>query len=205
MRTWSATWTWLIGTTLVLQITLALGIIGAFGTIKHGTAVSRGYAGLLLTGFTFFALLHVWRRYRALARNVGANILMPVNNLIETADDRQSEVAKIGTSVVFAIGLIAMVVFGVKYSESEIYCWDAPQPIAKGFFHSRRVAFGGGGGCKDLLAMGQPGKEVTKDSAQIDNAWEYKLVLTDGMLLLAFGAALISGGLLLRDYRRDSA
>ncbi|MGC1862517.1 MAG: hypothetical protein WA733_15730 [Methylocystis sp.] len=146
-----------------------------------GLLVSRAYFGLLVTLIVAAALAWAAGLYVRLAKRARAPLLVPPNTTFEDETTR-NRVISWGTVFVFLIAMIAaLAVFGGRYSESVLYRWDEPRPLANGFWQSRGVAHKLGCNHEPCFALQQ-----RIESATVTNhgTIQYFLYLSDGVLIV---------------------
>jgi hypothetical protein len=191
MKPLAKLWTWIGQIFVPLAIGWAIYIRNGFGEKfpPDGVLISRGYWGVLITLLAGSALVWTLALYVDRARKSRARILVPPNTAFEESKDR-SLVISYGTVLVFALSLlVALVMFGERYSESAIYAWDAKTPIEHGFWQSRKVAHGAGCSAPPCFAVGQ---RMDDNGNPLLGVNEYVLYLTDGVLAL-LAVLLIAG------------
>jgi hypothetical protein len=80
------------------------------------------------------------RRYIKQAKERNAEIFVPPNTMFETSRQRNTVISW-ATAIIFGLSVAAaLVVFGHRYSQSEIYDWNSSTPLAAGFWGSRWTA-----------------------------------------------------------------
>jgi len=185
-------WTWIGQIFVPLAIGWAVFVRGGFSEIAapEGVRFSRGYAGLVVTLIAGSALAWTWALYARLARKRSSAMLVPPNTAFEDARHR-SAVISYGTAIVFAAVVLAgLILFGNRYSGSQIHEWDAKMPLAQGFWASRAKAHQTGCPSQPCFAMGQ---RVNAAGALMMNIYEYILYVRDGalaVLALVFASGL---------------
>ena len=184
-------WTWIGQLFIPLAIGWAIYVRNGFGdkAPPDGVLISRGYWGLLVTLLAGSALVWTCALYVRIARNRRARTLVPPNTAFEEAKDRNPAISY-GTACVFALAVVtALTMFGVRYSESLVYGWNAQAPVQAGFWGSRIKAHELGCSSHPCFAVGP---RVDASNNPILGVNEYVLYVTDGGLLVLV-LALVSG------------
>jgi hypothetical protein len=105
----------------------------------------------------------------------------PPNTTFEDENARSSFVTW-GTVITFLITVVAgLILFGVRYSESQLHLWEAREPIQASFFGSRIHAHADGCNKAPCYALA---RRVDENLNPIYGVNEYKLYITDGALML---------------------
>jgi hypothetical protein len=118
-----------------------------------------------------------------------ARIIVPPNMALEESKDR-SLVISYGTAFIFALSIVlALIMFGVRYSESLVHHWNAQAPIQQKFWASRITAHSMGCSAQPCFAIGQ---RMDSNGSPIFGVNEYVLYVTDGSIAL-LALLLISG------------
>ena len=191
MKPLARLWTWTGQLFIPLAIAWAIYIRNGLGekAPPDGALISRGYWGVLVTLVTGSTLVWTCALYVRIAKRRRARLLVPPNTTFEEHKDR-SVVISYGTACIFALAiLLALVMFGVRYSDSRIYGWDAQAPVAQGFWSSRVQAHRMGCISHPCFAVGP---RVDGAGTPIFGVNEYVLYLTDGGLVL-LALPLVSG------------
>lgn len=176
-------WTWTGQLFVPLAIGWAFYITNGFGDKlpADGVLISRAYWGLLATLLAGSALVWICALYVRMAKKDFARILLPPNTAFEEAKDRSATISY-GTACIFALAvLVALIMFSVRYSESQIHAWDAQAPIERGFWSSRIKAHQAGCAGQPCYAVG-PRVDAAKNP--IFGVNEYILYVTDGGLIV---------------------
>jgi hypothetical protein len=186
-------WTWTGQLFIPLAIGWAFYITNGIGDKSPPDAVliSRAYWGLLATLLAGSALAWICALYVGMAKKHFVRLLVPPNTTFEEAKDRNPAISY-GTACVFALSvLLALIMFTVRYSKSQIHAWDAAAPIERGFWSSRINAHQTG-------CTGQPcfavGPRIDGAKNPIFGVNEYILYVTDGGLLVL--ALLLASGVI---------
>ena len=118
-------------------------------------------------------------------------MLVPLNTAFEDARNR-SPVISHGTAFVFTVVvLVGLILFGNRYSGSQIHDWDVTTPLERSFWASRAKAYQKGCPSQPCFAMGQ---RLKADGTPIVGVYEYILYVTDGAL--AVFAFIFASGLI---------
>jgi hypothetical protein len=198
-------WTWIGQLFIPLAIGWAIYIQNGFGdkSPPDGVLISRAYWGVLVSLLAGAALAWTFSFYVRAAQRKRVKLLVPPNTAFEEAKDR-SPIISYGTASVFVLCvLVAIVIFGLRYSKSEIYGWNATTSLEQGFWRSRLKAHQDGCNSNPCYAVGA--RVDRSNNAPVFGVNEYVLYLTDGVLLLlllffASGIA-YAGGFLARHLR----
>lgn len=146
----------------------------------EGVSISRAYWGLLATLVAGSMLAVTLALYVRAAKRKPEQSLLPPNTSFEEMDDRSPVISR-ATVAVFALTIVfALLMFGARYADSKIYCWDSTTPLADSLFDSRLAAYSG------KTCEGTPRFAIARrmqGSTPIDGVNEYVLYLTDGALL----------------------
>jgi hypothetical protein len=184
-------WTWVGNLFIPLAVGWAVYVRGGL-TDKppsNGVLVSRAYWGLLVTLITAAALTWTLAFYVRLAKRKYALILVPPNTTFED-DAVRSRAISWATLCAFALAVsLALILFGVRYGESQIHRWDDPQPLQSEFWGSRTKAYALGCPKQPCFAMGQ---RMDAANSPIFGVNEYILYVSDGGLAVV--ALLIAAG-----------
>ncbi len=179
MLAFAKLWTWIGNLFIPLAIGWAVYVRGGL-TDKPpstGVLVSRSYWGLLVTLIVGATLIWTLALYVQLAKRKQALILVPPNTTFED-DTARSRIISWGTVVAFALAItISLVLFGVRYGESQIHSWDDPQPLQNSFWSSRWKAYEIGCSKQPCFAVDQ---RMEAANTPIFGVNEYILYLTDG-------------------------
>src|ERR1700730_13478789 len=136
-------WTWAGNLFIPLAVGWAVYVRGGL-TDKppsNGVLVSRAYWGLLVTLIVAATLTWTLAFYVHLAKRKHAMILVPSNTTFED-DAVRSRIISWATLCAFALAVsLALILFGVRYGESQIHRWDDPQPLQSEFWGSRKEAY----------------------------------------------------------------
>ena len=185
----SRLWTW-IGYAFIPTAIAWIYIVrnGADQPIPaDGVIISRAYWGLAISLLAGAALAWTYGLYLREARADKAAPPVPANTSLESEGQR-NPVVSWGTVIFFIVFVLAaLIVFGVRYSESTLYPWDSATPVADGFWASRLAAH-------KLGCLTQPCYAVANHFGGKTGVNEYILYVTDGVLFLL--AALLVGGLI---------
>jgi hypothetical protein len=176
-------WTWTGHLFIPIAIGWAIYVRNGFGdkAPPDGVLISRGYWGVLVTLIAGGALAWTCALYVRLAKQQGARLFVPPNTTFEEGKDRNPFISY-GTACVFALAVLAaLVMFGVRYSDSLVHGWNAQAPVGQGFWNSRIKAHEMGCSSHPCFAVGP---RVDGTGAPIFGVNEYVLYLTDGVLIL---------------------
>jgi hypothetical protein len=188
-------WTWVGNLFIPLALGWAVYVRGGL-TDKpppNGVLVSRAYWGLLVTLIVAAALTWTLALYVQLAKRKNALLLVPPNTTFEDEAAR-SRIISWATLCAFALAVsLALVLFGVRYGESQIHLWDDPQPLQSEFWASRTKAYALGCPKQPCFAMGQRMDAV---KSPIFGVNEYILYVSDGGLVVV-ALVIVAGGVLL--------
>ncbi len=156
----------------------------------EGVLVSRGYWGLLVSLLMGTAMMSALALYVSAAKRANMPLTIPPNTAFEDDANRHPMISRL-TVVVFCAAIFgSLIVFGARYSTSEVYEWNSNEALAEGFFKSRQKAHDPK--TTGLLAMGKRFDEGGKELKEVN---EYLRYWSDGALLLlsyAFLASLVS-------------
>ncbi|TCU58366.1 hypothetical protein EDE08_13110 [Bradyrhizobium sp. R2.2-H] len=193
-------WTWIGNLFIPLAIGWALFVQNGFGDKPppDGVLISRGYWGLLVSLLAGSALVWTAALYARQAKKARARILVPPNTAFEDAKDR-SKVITYGTACIFTmVVLLALVIFGSRYSDSLIHGWNALSPLQQGFWASRVTAHAVGCASQPCFSVA---RRTEQGGGKVFGVNEYILYLTDGVLAV-LAVLLVSGLIYLRIIRR---
>jgi hypothetical protein len=185
-------WTWVGNLFIPLVVGWAVYVRGGL-TDKpppNGVLVSRAYWGLLITLIVAAALTWTLALYVQLAKRKNALLLVPPNT---TFEDEAVRSRTISWATMFAFGLtvlLALILFGVRYGESQIHRWDDPQPLQSEFCGSRTKAYALGCPKQPCFAMGQ---RIDAVNSPIFGVNEYILYVSDGGLAVV-ALVIVAGG-----------
>ncbi|BAV52657.1 Phosphoglycerate kinase (plasmid) [Mesorhizobium loti] len=189
-------WTWIGNLFIPLAIGWAVYVRGGL-TEKpppEGVLVSRAYWGLLVTLIVAAALMWTLAFYVQIAKRKNALLLVPPNTTFEDEAVR-SRIISWATVCAFALAVsLALIVFGVRYGESQIHRWDDPLALQGDFLGSRTKAYALGCPKQPCFAIGQ---RIDGANSPIFGVNEYILYVSDGglvvvvLLIVAGGVALI--------------
>jgi hypothetical protein len=185
-------WTWVGNLFIPLAVGWGVYVRGGL-TDKpppNGVLVSRAYWGLLVTLIVAAALIWTLALYVQLAKRKNALLLVPPNTTFEDEAVRSRTISW-ATLCAFALAVsLALVLFGVRYGESQIHRWDDPQPLQSEFWGSRTKAYALGCPKQPCFAMGQRMDAV---KSPIFGVNEYILYVSDGGLAV-FTLVIVAGG-----------
>jgi hypothetical protein len=168
---WTVTGSWFI------PLAMAWAYFVRTGS-DEGVLVSRGYWGLLISLLVATSLLTALALYIKEARRSNSPILVPPNTSFEDDENRHRLISWM-TVLVFILAIVgSLIVFGARYSTSNIHEWDAKDPLASTFFESRAKAHES----SKQLAMG---KRFDKKGDTINEVNEYLRYWSDGILMFA--------------------
>jgi hypothetical protein len=176
-------WTWIGNLFIPLAIGWAVYVRNGLTDrpAPIGVLVSRAYWGLLVTLVAGAALIWAMALYVRFAKRKNALILVPPNTAFED-DTARSLIISWGTVFVFGISaLLALTVFGVRYTESQLHKWNDQQPLQSSFWGSRVQAHEIGCAKQPCFAVDQ---RVDSANNSIFGVNEYILYVTDGVLVL---------------------
>jgi hypothetical protein len=180
-------WTWVGNVFVPLALGWAVYVRG--GLIDRpppeGVLVSRAYWGLLATLATGAVLSWAFGLYVRKAKLENLPIVAPPNTTFEDENARSSFVTW-GTAITFLITVVAgLILFGVRYSESQLHLWEGKEPLQASFFGSRIHAHTDGCDKAPCYALA---RRVDENLNPIYGVNEYKLYITDGALTLVMVA-----------------
>ena len=185
-------WTWVGNLFIPLAVGWAVYVRGGL-TDKpppEGVLVSRAYWGLLVTLIVAAALTWTLAFYVQLAKRKNALFLVPANTTFEDEAIRSRTISW-ATLCAFALAVtLALILFGVRYGESQIHRWDDPQPLQSDFWGSRTKAYALGCPKQPCFAMGQRMDAV---NGPIFGVNEYILYGSDGGLAVV-ALFIVAGG-----------
>lgn len=180
MKALAKTWTWIGQAFVPLAIGWGVYVRGGLDGphLEEGVLISRGYWGLLVTLVVGVALSIVAALYIREARRARAGTLVPPNTMLEESG-RNTTISWV-TLAAFVVSVVsAFVLFLARYLDSNIYTWNGTSPLAPGFWSSRVKAHDLGCESAPCYALAQ--RLYGANSASSVN--EYKLYLTDGVLV----------------------
>lgn len=156
-----------------------------------GVLITRAYFGLGISLLVGAALVWSLALYVRAARLVGTWPLIPPNTTFEDMQHR-SRLLSWGTLAIFVLSLgSCIVVFGIRYGESNVYRWGAEKPLANSFLQSRIMAHNTACSSEPCFAMAQQASSSCKTGFGVAQYFTY---ISDGVLL-GF-ALIISSGLI---------
>jgi hypothetical protein len=180
-------WTW-IGQ-LFVPIAFAWAYFVRNGP-GEGVLISRGYLGLLASLAAGSALAWTLGSYVRLAKLRDIRPAIPPNTMFED-DANRSMLISWGTLVVFtAVCLAALLLFGVRYSDSRIHQWDDPAPLDHSFAGSRVKAHESV--CHSPPCFAMSARKDVKGNVLPGDIFEYIPYVTDGGIV-ALATVLLSG------------
>lgn len=184
-------WTWIGSLFVPLAVGWAVYLRGGLSDQPPamGVLISRGYAGLVISLVAGCALIWVLALYIRAARRQGLRLLIPPNTTFEELDKRNPVISWATLAVAFFVLTAALVIFGVRYSQSVIHDWSKPLALAAGFWASRARAHELGCPSQPCFAMAQH----IEASGPAAGVYEYVLLFTDGFLVLL--SAVLLGGM----------
>jgi len=186
-------WTWTGQIFIPLAIGWAIYIRNGFGESapRDGVLISRGYWGLVVALLAGTALVWTCALYVRLAAHRNMRLLVPPNTMFEEGKDRNA-VISYGTACAFALAIVtSLIMFGVRYSDSLVYGWNARAPLQLGFWGSRLKAYEIGCASHPCFAVGPRVDDAGHAVFGVD---EYVLYLTDSaivVLSLLLGSGLV--------------
>jgi hypothetical protein len=182
-------WTW-IGQ-LFVPIAFAWAYFVRNGP-SEGVLISRGYLGLLASLAAGSALAWTLGSYVRLAKRRDIRPAIPPNTMFED-DVNRSMLISWGTVVVFtAVFLGAILLFGVRYSDSRIHQWNDPAPLGHSFTGSRVKAHESR--CPSPPCFAMSARKDDKGNVLPGDIFEYIPYVTDGGIVAL--AILQLGGLI---------
>ncbi|MER9684687.1 MULTISPECIES: hypothetical protein [unclassified Mesorhizobium] len=193
MKPLAKLWTWTGHSFIPIAVGWAVYVRGGLNgeTASLGVLVSRGYWGLLLTLGAANILAWTFALYMRAAKRIGMRLVVPPNTTFESSDSR-SRLISWGTAVVYAATIMAaLVIFGVRYSESRIYVWNDMSPLNVGFMSSRLTAHSRACSHQPCFAVGPRFNDAGKPLSGVN---EYVQYFTDGLLLVSAAALLLGLG-----------
>lgn len=177
-RVWSFIGSWYIPLAVAWAAFVRNGLPGEH--IDAAVGISGAYWGLLASLGISGVLIWIFAIYVRRAKRQQAALLVPPNTAFETETER-NPVVSWSSALVFGVAVItAVILFGSAYSDSVIYGWDAQNPLAKGFWSSREIAYEQGCPTPPCFAI----QQRMYEKGPLVGVNEYVLYATDGALLL---------------------
>jgi hypothetical protein len=194
MKALAKSWTWIGQAFVPLAIGWGVYVRGGLDGphLEEGVLISRGYWGLLVTLAVGAALSIVAVLYIRAARRAHVQTLVPPNTMLEETE--RNAVISWVTVAVFVLSVVgAFVLFLVRYLDSKLHTWNGASPLAPGFWSTRVKAHELGCDSAPCYALAQR----LYGTNPVSGVNEYKLYLTDGVLVFLAVAFCIAAGFLI--------